>query len=251
MFPVVTILTILAFADTPSPFANMHSDDLAKGRRLFEAQCAVCHGINGGGGSGANLAVTKYKRAADDPGLIEVIRNGVSGTSMPAAWWMSEREATQVAYYVKSLGRTTTIKVGGDKLQGKELFEGKGGCSGCHIANGKGGSLGPELTDIGARRSHVRLREIILNPGMTIPEGFLMVRVQPKTGPEIKGIRVNEDSFTIQIKDLTGQFRSFRKADLTMLNKDFGKTPMPSYDGKFSSNEMDNLVAYLVSLRGE
>jgi cytochrome c oxidase cbb3-type subunit III len=247
------LLCATAFGQTPhpSPFAELTSTDLSNGKRLFEAQCALCHGMNGAGGKGANLAVTKFKRAADDAGLVDVVRGGIDGTSMPAAWWMSERESLQVAYYVRSLGRTAIVKVGGSPHNGKELFESKAGCAGCHIVSGSGGSLGPDLTDIGARRSPTHLRTVLANPAGAMPEGFLVIRVVDKSGKETRGIRLNEDSFTLQLKDFAGGFHSFQKSSVRSIEKLPRETPMPSYNGKLSENDLDDMVAYLVSLRGE
>lgn len=251
--PVSLLLFTAAVAcAADSPFAKLTSDDLGRGKRLFEAQCSVCHGITGNGGKGANLAVAKFKRAPDDAALLEVVRNGIPDSEMPAAWWMSDGESLQVAYYVRSLGRVaSTIRVAGNTGAGKEVFFGKGGCSGCHIANGTGGTMGPELTEIGAKRSPMYLREALLQPARTVPEGFVMVKVIGRDGKETRGIRINEDTFSIQMRDTAGRFLSFRKADVRGVFKEFGQTPMPSYQGKLSDPELDNVVAYMVSLRGE
>jgi cytochrome c1 len=60
---------------------------------------------------------------------------------------------------------------------------------------------------------------------------------------------VNEDTFSIQVRDLAGNLHSYWKADLAELQKDRGKSPMPAY-GKLASAELDDLVAYLASLEG-
>lgn len=245
-------LLVTICASGAGPFDKLTAEDLARGKRLFEAQCAVCHGINGGGGKGPTLAVVRFRNAADDAGLVQVVREGVPSSEMPGAWWMSERESVQVAYYVRSLGRVASVaKVTGNIPLGKEIFFGKGGCNGCHIVDGTGGSLGPDLSTIGARRSAMHLREKITAPEKIIAESFLMVRVALKTGKEVKGIRLNEDTFTIQIKDLSGRFHSYRKADVLVVHKDFGQTPMPAYAGKLSEDELSGLVAYMAGLRGE
>ena len=170
---------------------------------------------------------------------------------MPAAWWMSPHESLQVAYYVRSLGLTERVKVPGNPVDGKLIFESKAGCAGCHIVSGAGGSLGPELSDIGARRSPAHLRDVLANPAGAMPEGFMVVRVVDRAGKETQGIRLNEDSFTLQIKDYAGRFHSFQKAAMRSIDRQPHETPMPSYKGKLRDNDMDNLVAYLVGLRGE
>ncbi|HLH38607.1 MAG TPA: c-type cytochrome, partial [Bryobacteraceae bacterium] len=130
------------------------------------------------------------------------------------------------------------------------IYRGKGNCAQCHTVRGEGGVLGPELTDIGARRSAAHLRAAVLDPERTLPEGFLLVRIRTKDGRAITGVRLNEDIFTIQIRDLNGGLHSFIKADLAELEKETGKTPMPSFRAVLSAAETDDLVAYLASLRG-
>jgi putative heme-binding domain-containing protein len=133
-------------------------------------------------------------------------------------------------------------------LKGKSLLDSQGACNSCHIVNGNGESLGPDLSDVGARRSAAYLRKVLIHPGAAVPEGFMMVRVVTKGEGSIEGIRLNEDTFTIQIRDLSNRFHSVRKSDVAELTKEFGKSPMPSYQKSFAPQEMDDLIAYLASL---
>jgi putative heme-binding domain-containing protein len=94
------------------------------------------------------------------------------------------------------------------------------------------------------------LRAAVLDPASTLPEDFLQVRAVTKDGQTITGVRLNEDVFSIQIRDLSGAIHSFLKDDLKELQRDTGKSPMPSFRGTLSASEVDDLVAYLVSLRG-
>ena len=136
-------------------------------------------------------------------------------------------------------------------MRGQDLYQTKGRCAQCHIIRGQGGSLGPELTEIGARRSAAHLRTAILDPQSTLPEEFLQVRLVTKDGRAISGVRLNEDTFTIQVRDLSGNLHSFVKEDLKVLQKEAGKSPMPSFKGVFSTSEVDDLIAYLASQRGK
>ncbi len=234
------------------PKKNPHSTpaDVQAGARLFMAQCAGCHGPKGEGGKGAVLAQPRLRRAPDDESLFRVIRDGIKGTEMPAGYAVDTKETWQLAAYVRSLGRAPAEVVPGDPKRGEEIYRGKGNCAQCHTVRGEGGVLGPELTDIGARRSAAHLRAAVLDPERTLPEGFLLVRIRTKDGRAITGVRLNEDIFTIQIRDLNGGLHSFIKADLAELEKETGKTPMPSFRAVLSAAETDDLVAYLASLRG-
>ena len=225
-------------------------DDLARGKKLYEGFCSLCHGQTGTGGKGPSLAQPTLPRAPNDDRLVDVIEQGIRGTEMPGFWQLTDNEARQVAKYVRSLGRVEVEKLPGDASHGKSLYDARG-CAACHIIRGTGGSLGPELTEIGARRSSAYLRESIVNPGASVPEGFLVISVTTADGKTTRGMRVNEDSFTIQLRDAGGKFHSFRKAELTKINREVKTSVMPSYNGKFSATELDDLIAYLASLRGE
>jgi len=224
--------------------------DLKAGQQLFLGQCARCHGPKGEGGRGAVLAQPRLRHAPDDEALFLVIRDGIAGTEMPAGFAVDTRETWQLAAYVRSLGRVASETVSGDPQRGQELYQTKGHCSQCHIVNGQGGSLGPELTEIGSRRSAAHLRAAVLDPASTLPDGFLQVRLVTREGTSILGVRRNEDTFSIQVMDLNGGLHSFLKDDLKELQRDAGKSPMPSFREVLSAPEIDDLVAYLVSLRG-
>ena len=151
------------------------AQDAAGGKQLFEAQCAPCHGLRGTGGKGANLTLPVLKHAADDDTLFAVIRHGIDNTGMPETWQMTDHEIRLVIAYIRSLQRVSIEKLPGDPAAGKALFRAQG-CGGCHMVNGIGGSLGPELDAVGARRSSERLRQCLLEPGRAVPDGFVMVR---------------------------------------------------------------------------
>ncbi len=231
--------------------AKLTANDLLGGKKLFVAHCALCHGIGGTGDRGPSLNRSELRRAADNQALFRIIKNGIEGAEMPDAWQMTDREIWQVAGYVRSLGRADVLKLPGDPIKGKEYYEKKGGCATCHIVSGRGGNLGPDLTNIGAQRSAGYLREALIDPGAAAPEGFLVVSIVTRDGNRVRGIRSNEDSFTIQLRDASNVFHSFRKLDLTELRKEFGVSLMPAYRDGFSASELDDLVAYLAGLRGE
>ena len=226
------------------------AEDQKSGERLFLGQCGRCHGPKGEGGLGAILAQPRLRRAPDDESLFRVIREGIRGTEMPPGSTLSNREVWQLAAFVRSLGRVPVETVSGNPQRGQEVYQAKGKCGQCHIVNGQGISVGPELTDVGARRSATYLRASLVTPEAAVPDGFLQVRITTKDGRHITGVRINEDTFTIQIRDLSGQTYSFFKQELRDLQKDFGKSPMPGYQNTLTASELDDLIAYRASLRG-
>jgi len=126
--------------------------DLLRGEKLFQVNCARCHGAKGEGSRGPALTRPKLPHAPDDAALVKVINDGIRGTEMPGAGAMSDHEVRQTAAYVRSLGKVPMKPVPGDPAHGAEVYRGKGNCAGCHTINGEGGVAGPDLTTIGAAR---------------------------------------------------------------------------------------------------
>ena len=167
---------------------------------------------------------------------------------MPAHWF-APNEIRQLVAYVRTLGRVTPQKVDGDPARGEKLYAGKGSCWRCHTVNGYGGAIGPDLTGIGSRRSVSYLKESLVDPEAAVPEGFLQVQVVTRGGQRVRGVRLNEDTFSIQIRDLAGNFKSYFRNELLEVIKEPGKSPMPSYKGVLTPEELNDLTGYLDSLR--
>jgi putative heme-binding domain-containing protein len=232
------------------------------GERQFRIACSPCHGARGEGGRGPSLAVAKLPRAPDDATLSAIITTGIPGTQMPGTR-MTADERQQLVSYVRDLGRVRMPAVDGDRTAGGQIFWNKGNCGHCHTVGAHGGRIGPDLTSIGLTRGPAHLRGALIDPASAMPDSFtfyrrviftpdnfLEVRVVTQEGKAITGLRVDEDAFTIQIRDYAGSNYSFRKDELRGLTKDWGKTPMPSYKGILNDRELRDLVAYLSSLRG-
>lgn len=242
------VLVFALAAARPDPTA-LKPTDLVRGKKIYNNQCALCHGIGGAGGRGPALDRPKLQRAATPATLIKLIQEGIPNSEMPGFWFLNNREARQVAAYVSSLGRVQMVKLTGNAIRGKALFETN--CAACHVVRGQGGVAGPELTEIGARRSPAYLRAALLDPNAATPEGFLVVSVTTAGGQRMRGVRVNEDSFSLQLRDASNRVHSFRKSDLQEVKKEFGVSTMPSYKDTFTAAELDDLIAYLAGLRGE
>lgn len=242
----------LAMAQGPS--------DIEKGRQLYDGLCSRCHGFEGTGGEGPNLNRPALTRAQDDESLRVIIRDGIPERGMPRVRRTTDNEQRQLIAYVRSLGRTPRAANSGNAERGRAVYQ-RSGCGSCHIVSGEGGALGPELTRIGAFRGPDYLRKAVLDPAADLPRAvqpvparnlseFLSVRVVTREGRDLRGVRINEDSFTIQIRDANNQLYSFRKADLRQIEKESGSSLMPAYKDRLSAAEIDDLTAYLSSLGG-
>lgn len=221
------------------------------GESIYTGQCAICHGQRGEGGRGPALNRAKLRRAPDDAVLQRIIRRGIAGTGMPATW-LNEVELSEVAAYVRSLGRSTAHSpLPGDAERGRAIFSGKGACARCHLVNGSGGAFGPALTGIAARRSAGHLRQSLIDPGADVPPSFVLLHAATNDGRTVTGARVNEDTFSVQIRDASGALHSFWKTELKSLKKELGKSAMPSYATSLTAAELDDLVRYLAGLDEE
>ncbi len=248
------IIFALAVVSADSHAAPKETRDQARGKRLFQGHCARCHGIKGQGGTGADLTRAKYRHAPNAAGIFKVIKLGVGGTAMPGNWFLTDREVWQVTNYVRSLQRKVAEPLPGEAGRGKEMFA-KHDCAKCHIVAGVGGSIGPDLTDIGARRGLEFLRKAVMHPGKDMPldsKGYTAYRVVIAVmhdGRVLTGTRINEDTFTIQVRDEKNRIYSLQKSALEELKKTDGSL-MPSYEEKLSQQDVDDLITYLAGLRG-
>jgi cytochrome c oxidase cbb3-type subunit 3 len=225
------------------------ASDPAAGRQIFDAQCAWCHGNEGDGGTGPNLH-GQLRHATTLDAIVDIVINGIPGTDMPSfRSGLTERSARQAAAYVQSLSRAAARPGPGSPLRGATLYQ-SNGCASCHIVDGRGGVLGPELTSVGGRRGALYLREAIVKPAAAHPPGYLVVRAVPTSGAEIRGIRVNEDVFWIHIRDAGGTVHTLQKSELARVDREIDGSLMPSYATRLEDAELDDLVAYLSTLRG-
>jgi cytochrome c oxidase cbb3-type subunit 3 len=245
---LIRAILILVVVTRAEGQTDRSTPNLQAGRKIFESQCAVCHGANGGGGRGPSLHRPKLERAPDDGALRKLIAEGIA-PEMPDAWQLSPPDIANVAAFVRSLGAIPPESVSGDAAKGAIIYREKN-CASCHIVNGVGTGFGPELSAIGAHRNVAHLREALLKPGAFIPDDFVSAEVVTVSGETVRGIRANEDSFTIQIKDAAGRFHSFRKDEVRGWRLLRDQSIMPAFDRTLSAGELTDLVAYLSSLRG-
>ena len=223
--------------------------DIENGGRQYTNNCVYCHGPEGDQIAGVNLFQGRFKRAVSDDDIVQVIRNGVPGTGMPAQN-MNDSNARTIVAYLRSekLGPASTL-TGGDATRGKTLFEGKGQCTTCHRVEGSGSRMAPDLSDIGMQRRTVELEKSLVDPDSGVLPQYRFVQVTPKSGPAITGRLLNQDTFTLQLIDSQEKLRTFVIADL----RDYSvlKTSrMPSYKEKLNRQELADMVSYLVSLKG-
>ena len=222
-------------------------EDVAVGGKIFRSHCAVCHGLEGVGDRAPNLTTGQFRYAASDGALHEVISRGIPGTEMPGVYF-NGAEVWQLVAYVRSLsGGASAERITGDAAAGQRIFASKG-CSGCHRVSSEGGRSGPDLSRIGGARSLAHLRASVADPNEKVLPNQWRVQATTKSGARITGRLLNEDTYTVQLFDARQGLKSVAKADLSSYEvlKD---SAMPSYQGSIAGKDLDDLLAYLASLR--
>ena len=261
----VVFLATICIAQDQNPLANYPKAAKA-GESEFRINCALCHGLGArGGGRGPDLTRAQKKHAHNDAEMFQIISNGIPGTAMPAngtngqGVGMTDTEIWQIISYIRSQEVKASAKASGDSAHGKQLFFGDGNCSMCHMVDGKGGRLGPDLTGVGGSRTREALIDSIRNPsrrlawGLTestkeFPQEYETVTAVTHDGKQVKGVTLNEDSFTVQVMDSGEHIYLLEKNELKSFQKS-RESMMPKYDVEvLSDKEVDDIVAYLVSV---
>ena len=248
----VTVLVLTFAAGIAQAQHGYTPSEIEEGGRQYRLNCITCHGPDGNLVTGIDLGRGKFRRAVTDEDIIQTILNGVPGTGMPAFEMILPRAQVIVAYLrslaAEPVGISQAAK-SGNAARGKTIFEGTGRCSGCHRVRAAGGTMGPDLSEIGLNKRGIEIETSILHPGPGKSLENRPVRVVTRNGQTINGLLLNEDTFTVQITNATGKPVSFQRADLSEFAF-LDKSLMPSYEGKLNPQELADVIAYLVSLKG-
>lgn len=224
--------------------------DVEAGAKVFRRSCSLCHGADGTGGDGPDLTRGVFRHGSSDAALFRNILTGIPNTGMGGIY-QPDKSIWQVVSYVRSLsGGGGEEEVPGDPRRGRLLYMSRGSCSDCHRLNGSGGRIGPDLSDLGWRRAPDHIRASIAEPSESIDGGYRTVEVRTATGGIVRGVLRNEDRYSIQLLDEFENLRSFEKTDLAAIDKP-EESLMPPLGSFFRGRDLDDLVAFLYSLRPE
>ncbi len=253
--PLIALFAIpLTLSATRTHETNPMSsaEEFAEGKRLYRIHCGVCHGMEGKTGRGARLARPSYRRGNSDAELFDLIEGGVPGTDMPGLW-MGEEDIWKILLFVRTFAERAQQDAcsaeAGAAEAGRRIFHERGSCLACHTVGKQGGRLGPDLTYAGLSYSREQLREALLAPAGSIPDRYRAVRAVTSAGERVEGTRLNETAYHVFVMDRAEEIRSFRKADLRSLEFP-EESLMPAYGNLLSPSEVDQLIAYLCTLRG-
>jgi cytochrome c oxidase cbb3-type subunit 3 len=220
------------------------------GARIYAGQCAACHGANGDQINGVDLRRGQFPTVVSDEDLVRVLASGKPAAGMPSFAVLHTDEVRAVMAFIRSgfdaVGAPVTT---GDAARGAAMFEGKGGCTTCHRVNGRGAYTATDLSEIGTMRTPASLQRALLDPAASMIPANRSVRAVTRGGQTIRGRRLNEDTYTIQVIDDQSRLVSISKADLRSLELS-PSSSMPSYATTLTTDERADLIAYLLSLKG-
>ncbi len=237
----------LCAAQTPPPAATQASEN---GRVVFRIYCAPCHGIHAQGGRGPDLTRGTYAAGDTDADLHRTIVSGVTGTEMPGFPDFSQNIVGDLVAYIRSAAQREPPQIKGSFKDGEALFWAKGGCGACHKIGSKGGTLGPDLTRAGRQRSYAYLLESVVHPDADISPGFETITVVTRDGKKIVGVHRGYDNFNALLVDQAGKFYSFDKNEVTSAKQEYRSLMPGTYAKLFSPAELDDVLAYLMTLKG-
>lgn len=261
---VLTVALVVAAAhvavaqDRPSPRAETrptknpfegNQQAISNGGAMFRNRCAGCHGPDARGYLGPDLTGFWAAGGTDDR-MFDIVRRGVPGTEMTGAdpSRVLDRDIWHVMAYVRTLAGVPTAAVTGDAANGERIF--RANCSSCHTVNGRGGQLGPDLSRIGSARPRAGMLRKVRGTSEYIRPGYEPVTLVTREGERIRGVRKNEDEFSIQIMDTRERLQGYLKSSLASFIVE-KQSLMPAYGAdRLNDQDLDDLLRYLASLRG-
>jgi putative heme-binding domain-containing protein len=238
---IASLLIFLLWAAASLSAQHPANQSAEAGRALFQKKCASCHGANAKGGRAPDLTTGSWRHGGTEEDLIRNITQGISGTQMPP-FPMPREEAQAIITFLRS-GKGTEEPVTGDAGAGRQLFFGPGQCSCCHLVGGRGGRLGPDLSQIRNERKPSELRKAINTPDETLRESFETVEVEFLDGKVLRGTARNQDTFSIQLMDEREKLHRLLKKDLKRVTRT-QKSLMPP--ASLDAAQTDNLIAFLM-----
>ena len=257
LLAALAFVSLIGSAAAQDPVAATKSGrseaDIQEGRTIFNNTCTICHGVDGtvgerGPAMGPALGERRpYLRRTDEE-IFEAIQKGIPRTQMPPMG-LKDDEAWKIVAFIQSLrAMAANVPVDGDQAQGADVFWGKGGCSQCHMVRGRGGILGPDLTNLGGSRSLKDIREALTVAKPKPPRGYRPVTVVTNDGRTISGISKNEHNFSVQMLGDDNRIHLFSMDEIEKV--DYGaKSLMPSdYGKRLTKTEFQNLLAFLSRL---
>ena len=238
---IVCCALICAAAQQPP-----RADLIEAGRKQFEARCAPCHGADAAGGErGPSIVDSSRARKRSQEELAELIRKGIPAGGMPG-FDLPDSQLQPLVAFVRSLTLPAAeTPLPGDPSAGRSFFFGKGNCASCHMLDGHGGWIGPDLTNLGRERTLREIEESLRSPGLHIQQEYRVVQAHLRDGRVIRGLARNESNYDLQLQSLDGSLHLLRSDQIVRLEREEASL-MPALQA--TDEEAGNLLAYLSRL---
>lgn len=263
LIALIALLPSYVQAQT-NPYSHV-TQAIEEGRSLYNATCTGCHGLNGSAGEiGPGLAISGRSYARNsDADIFDAIKNGIASTVMPAhRGKLSDDQIWKITAYIKGLrGTAIDAPAPGDVAAGEAIFWGKGNCGSCHMVDGRGSIIGPDLSNLASVRkinsiidALTKVQHRVYGPGGAQPhlltplQTYPVVRIVTKDGKSLRGVVRNEDSFSIQIMGLDQQLHLYDRSQLKSIIYEQQSLMPSNYDKILSQEEFNNLLAFLTRL---
>jgi cytochrome c oxidase cbb3-type subunit III len=225
-----------------------NQDAIRDGGTKFRSRCAGCHGPDARGYIGPDITGL-WTAGGTDERIFGIVRRGIPGTDMTPAdpLRVPDREIWQILAYLATLSPAPRSASSGDAQDGERIF--RANCGSCHMVNGRGGQLGPDLSLVGSARPRTVLLNKLRGTSSNVRPGYEAVTLVTRDGQRIRGVKKNEDEFSIQIVDMRERLQGYLKANLTEIVNE-PKSVMPAYSAEqLNDRALDNLLTYLNTLR--
>jgi putative heme-binding domain-containing protein len=247
----ISLLALVAagLAQTQLEMASKTWAATGRGAQTFISHCAGCHGLDGRGAERAPNLTTEEVRRLSGKEIVHIVRNGISGTGMPAFHSLTEKDVKAVVRYVRKLqGESASMTLPpGNPVRGRSLFFGKAMCSTCHMVQGEGGFIASDLSEYGGSHSAHEIRRAMESPSSDPQIGARPATVITRSGQKYSGMIRNEDNFSIQLELLDGTFRIFNRSDVE--NVEYASQPlMPTnYGSILTRRDVEDIASYLMA----
>jgi len=243
-------------AQAAVPQVPTDQESIRAGAAVYSMRCASCHGTRAEGANNGSDLTALWTAGGKDQPLFQSIRRGLPNTLKPHSFG-PDKDIWAVLAYLRTLDAAPSAgrAAAGNAENGERLF--RENCSRCHQVHGRGGRLGPDLSHVASTRLRPLLAHKIrhassyimsIYAGGYVIEGYQPVTLVTRAGQRVRGVKKNEDAFSIQIMDTQERLQGYLKVNLRELVND-ETSVMPDFGAdRLSDRDIDDLLAYLATL---
>lgn len=164
-----------------------------------------------------------------------------SGGKLPVELMPQQLNAFQMAELKKEVIETANPAAG-------EIVFRKTACTSCHAIGGAGGLIGPDLSSLGTSSPLETIVKSIIDPNVSIKEGYELHRVLKKDKTDVMGYIVSNSNSEVIVRDMSGKEIAIPKSQVANLEKIPGSLMPPGLTSRLTRKEFVDLIGYLTKL---